>query len=139
VGRGLLPYWDEETEAAVAQPDRIGSSMSSKQIAYAATAGRQVTFLFLAAAHAITGYVVGMDDYHWLVARVQDEKILPCLIHKGSADVIELAPEATFDSETDVIKIGVTELGRGFWDFCERTYQGRTEKHPSESEREPAR
>jgi hypothetical protein len=112
---------------------RRGSMVSDKQIAQAALRGRQVTFKFLRTqpAHEIGGYVVGMDDYHWLVAivipealREGDQSVSLSLVHK-TADVINLASVATREHEDREARTALASLGQDFWDFCERNYGGR--------------
>ena len=104
--------------------------MSSKQMAYAATSGRRVSFSFLAANHQVSGYLVGMDDYHWLVACLVPGEVQTTLIHKSSADLVTISNESTLDSEHDYIKVAVQEIGRGFFAFCNRTYFGKTTTAP---------
>jgi hypothetical protein len=60
-----------------------GSSVSTKQMAYTVRDGCKVTFLF---EHlpSVSGYLVGMDGYHWKVI-TPDLDIY--LIHKASACV----------------------------------------------------
>lgn len=108
---------------------RTGSSMSSRQMAYAATAGRKVTFRFLTAHHVIHGYLVGMDDYHWLVAEIPADVpiVVTTLIHKGSADLVNISPESTLVSEPAHLRVAVEEIGRGFFTFCNKTYFGKAE------------
>jgi hypothetical protein len=60
-----------------------GSSVSTKQMAYTVRDGRKVTFLF-ENLPPVSGYLAGMDGYHWLVI-TPDLYIL--LIHKTSACV----------------------------------------------------
>ena len=113
---------------------RTGSSMSAKQIAYAATRGRQVILKFLRgekSSKSIKGYVVGADDYHWLVAEPvldysggDDHTLVTHLVAKGRVDIVTLSPDATLEDEPTVIRLAVEELGRGFRSYCARTYFG---------------
>lgn len=103
--------------------------MSSKQIAYCAVHGRPVIFRFIGRDLDITGYIVGMDDFHFLVAIPQeDDSISVQLIHKAAADVIELTNRPTLQDESPAIRVGVENVGRGFWSYCDRVYLGRNEQ-----------
>ena len=76
----------------------------------------------------IEGYLVGSDDFHWLVAHLGDT-YLPqiTLVHKGSASSITISPAPTLDDETTSYQEFVTRIGRGFWLFCDKTYLGKTD------------
>lgn len=94
--------------------------MSDRQIARAATSGRSLTFGFIGA-ESLTGYVVGMDDFHWLVAHhTETSKPTISLVHKGSAALITISPES--DLLDSGIKPFVERIGRGFFDFCTTTF-----------------
>jgi hypothetical protein len=69
--------------------------MSSKQLARTVMHGRAITFRF-PSGEDITGYLCGMDDFHWMVVTADCQKHL---IHKGSASVITLADTDSYDSE----------------------------------------
>lgn len=101
--------------------------MSDRQLARAATSGRRLTFR-LPADEAVEGYLVGSDDFHWLVAFLGDT-YLPeiTLIHKGSASRIDISPAPTLDDENPSYREFVTRIGRGFWLFCDKTYLGKTD------------
>lgn len=77
--------------------------MSTKQIATSVLGGRKVNFRTLQG--PIEGYVVGADDYHWLVAVVQGSgpKVITHLVHK-SAPLITLARQPTLDEEPGGIR-----------------------------------
>lgn len=120
---------------------RRGSDASDRQIANAAMRGRRVIFMWLATQprHEIQGYVVGMDDYHWLVAspipesdRTQGEDpITLSLVHR-TASVIKLPPQEALTSETNEVQEAVRRVGQGFWSYCENTYgpsRSRTEEN----------
>jgi hypothetical protein len=72
-----------------------GSDMSSKQLARTVLHGRAVTFRF-PSGDAVTGYLCGMDDFHWMVVTSDG---LKHLIHKGSASVITMADTPSYNSE----------------------------------------
>lgn len=112
---------------------RSGSSMSDRQIAYAAVAGRKVAFTPLTG-DSVEGYVCGADDYHWLVVTVKRYEDLPegefsitnTLVHK-SAPTVSISPVSTLADEPPVIRAAVEGVGRGFWLFCNKTYFGKDE------------
>jgi hypothetical protein len=100
--------------------------MSSRQIAHAATGGRRVTFLWLTAKHTIEGYIVGMDDFHWLVIPTDAfSDWQPVMIHKASPDITVISTESSLDSEPDHVKVAVEEIGRGFFTYCDKIFLGR--------------
>ena len=127
-------------EPKARRSERRGAAVSSKQIAKAALHGRKVTMKFLRSqpAHEVNGYVVGMDDFHWLVAsvipaylRVGDETVSLSLIHKSSADVIGLASDSTLNLEDTDTQKALTRLGGAFWSWCEENYSGRNGALPT--------
>lgn len=103
--------------------------MSAKQLAWAATRGRRISFRFLSAGYTASGYLVGMDDYHWMVAVPRgddnDPFVETTLVHKGSADLITIERDQILDAEPPAIRVSVEEIGRPFFSFCERTYLGK--------------
>lgn len=116
------------TQAAVegSQPKvRRGSFLSDKQVVEASRRGRHVTFKVLKSqpAHEVVGYVVGMDDYHWMVACPQvievvsprgEDLIKIRLVHK-SADLIELDTKNTLDSLSVEHQDAIKKIGESFW------------------------
>jgi hypothetical protein len=74
-----------------------GSSMSTKQLARTVQDGRMVTFIHQVGER--TGYLCGMDDFHWMIVTPECRTHL---IHKGSAPFIDPAPDATYRSEPNV-------------------------------------
>lgn len=114
------------------QRRRRGSDLSDKQIAHAAMRGRKVTFQYFSTqpAHELTGYIVGMDDYHWMVASVvspvsHDDLIVNTLVHKSRVDMIRLHPDSTIDKETPEVQEAIRQVGQAFWHYCEKNYAGR--------------
>ena len=73
-----------------------GSAMSTKQLAQSVAHGRMVTFH--TPVREVTGYLFGMDDYHWAVITAEGRKTL---VHKGSASLIDFADESTYDTEDE--------------------------------------
>lgn len=107
--------------------DRVGSSMSNKQVAYAATSGHKIEFQLGHGYDPIEGYVVGMDDYHWMVASPEGDTIAKSIISKGNTVALLLSPAPTLMDEPPAVRVAITEVGRGFWLFCDKTYFGKTE------------
>lgn len=105
--------------------DRTGSSMSNKQVAYAATTGHKITFVLAHGLGSREGYVVGMDDYHWLVAQPENDTIRKSIISKGNTVALDLSPAPTLVDEPPAVRVAITEVGRGFWLFCDKTYFGK--------------
>lgn len=114
---------------------RRGSEVSDKQIAQAAINGRRVTFRFLSTqpSQEVTGYVVGMDDYHWMVATVvpseerkaNEPPVFNALVHKSRVDIIRLWPVSSIDAEDEPVQTLLHQVGGAFWRYCERHYMGR--------------
>lgn len=123
-------------DTAAPRVERRGSFMSDRQIAQAAINGRRVTFRFLSSqpAHEITGYIVGMDDYHWMVASVvpeaerpnpTDPPVLNALVHKSQVDMIRLWPLSSIGDEPEPVQTLLSQIGGAFWRYCETRYTGR--------------
>lgn len=68
--------------------------MSSKQLARTVLDGKKVTFR-VANEEPVTGYLCGMDDFHWMVLTADGEQHL---IHK-TAPMISLSSVATYADE----------------------------------------
>jgi hypothetical protein len=98
-----------------------GSEMSSKQLARTVVHGRKVTFRF-PTGDPISGYLGGMDDFHWLV--VAPESGLKHLIHKGSACIITLADTHTYESEP--LRDQMEKVIGPFRRYVEEVFFGRT-------------
>lgn len=96
--------------------------MSSKQIARAAVKGQRIRFVFNANIDPIHGYVVGQDDFHWLVAHLDNNTHKITLIHKGSAALLTISPEPTLRNEDADTQAFVEKAGRGFWLWCDKNY-----------------
>lgn len=63
--------------------DRSGSAMSDKQLARTVLDGRILTFT-TSTGDIVTGYLGGMDNYHWLVVTPQKEQVL---VHKSAPKI----------------------------------------------------
>jgi hypothetical protein len=74
----------------VGQKKRLGSSVSTKQLAYAVKERRQIT-LQPAAGQPITGWLCGLDDYHYFVV---DSDGAQYLVHK-TGTVVQLHAETS--------------------------------------------
>lgn len=109
--------------------------MSDRQLARAATSGRSLTVHFLND-EPLTGYLVGSDDFHWLVAHIPHEHAKPqvTLVHKGSAPRIDISPHPTLENEAPDYQAFAYQIGAGFWSYCDENYLGKT---PSASTSQP--
>lgn len=130
----IAPKASEEREDRRGRRQQQGSQLTDKQIGKAAAYGRKITCRFFAqTAHEVTGYVVGMDDYHWMIATVipestrtdKDEPISLMLVHKSRVDVTVLHTESTLDNEDSEAQVAITQVGQKFWTYCENHYNGR--------------
>jgi hypothetical protein len=99
----------------------MGSQVSTKQIAWAAVNGRLVKFSTTVGDQA--GYVIGQDDFHWVIATVPQSSTAhqTALIHKGSAAVVTITDQL-LDSEPDPIVSSITMAGSAFWSYCRSTF-----------------
>lgn len=103
--------------------------MSNKEIVRAATEGRKVVFRFFSAQpyHEVSGYIVGMDDYHWRIAsplprgdRDATTSVAILLVHKARPDVIEVGAINQLGLEDLVVQDETRKIGGAFWRHCER-------------------
>lgn len=109
---------------------RRGSFLSDKQVTDASRRGRQVTFKILKSqpGHEVTGYVVGKDDYHWmvacprLVAEAGEDTVTIQLVHK-SADLIVLDPKETLSDLIPEIRDAIKKIGEPFWAAQDRNQE----------------
>ena len=99
--------------------------MSSKQLAKTVVEGRMVTFWFTTTLEPITGYLCGMDDFHWMVVTPHDEKHL---VHKSAA-LVDLHTESTYGDE--IMRPLLDDVVQPFRGWVERTFFG--VKSPSQS------
>lgn len=90
--------------------------MSAKQISRAAIDQRKLAFNLVAQPARVTGYVVGMDDYHWLVSTGSDGL---SLVHKGSAVTVEFLPAFLAD-EDQPYQTYTKQIGEPFWASLQR-------------------
>lgn len=112
--------------------------MSDRQLARAATSGRRLTFHFLGG-EPLYGYLVGSDDFHWLVAHTENNQFQVTLVHKASSPRIAISPHSTLANEDPDYQGFVKQIGEGFWRFCDETYFGKTpSKSASKPRQEPA-
>lgn len=98
--------------------------MSDRQLGRAAVEHRRL--IFHPADHeSIPGYLVGMDDFHWLVATPAsdvDKHHLTVLIHK-SCPLVAFS-HVFLDEESEDVQLWVKQVGKGFWEHCKTTYLG---------------
>jgi hypothetical protein len=96
---------------------RLGSSMSDKQMARAAVEGRKIIFC-TGVLTPMEGYVVGMDDYHWLIAAPSEGErgVQTTLVHKSCPLVTFTADLLSGEIDEDREKI--QSIGHSFWRYC---------------------
>jgi hypothetical protein len=105
--------------------------MSSKQLARTVIDGRQLTFTPLVG-NPITGYLCGMDDFHWMVVTATGTKHL---VHKASAPVIDFSDLATYQDEP--LRDSLDGVVGPFRRFVEAEFFGRATA-PASTERASA-
>ena len=101
-----------------AQDRSLGSSVSTKQIAWAAANGRLVDFQTTVGQQR--GYVIGQDDFHWIIASPTDDGHVVRLVHKGSAPVVTIT-STTIEQEPEASKASITLAGGAFWAYCRKS------------------
>lgn len=99
--------------------------MSDKQIARAAVAGQRLIFRTVAFT-PMDGYVVGTDDYHWLIASPGErgEPVEITLVHK-TCPLVSFTDTYLAD-EPDADRKEIQRIGHLFWENCVRTGLVRT-------------
>ncbi len=110
--------------------------MSTKQMAQAAVKGRTVR-VHIPGTETLHGYLVGMDDFHWLVAEpdldVQGKAVVAThLVHK-SAPRIMIDSTSLLSEEPDVIQAAIQEIGGSFFAYCANKILNRPSKSTQES------
>lgn len=97
---------------------KSGSFMSDKQMARAAVQGQCLVFR-TGVEMPVKGYVVGMDDFHWLIATPSNprEPVMTTLVHK-SCPLVSFTPVHLEDEDEDDRRI-IQETGLAFWSFCQ--------------------
>jgi len=97
--------------------------MSDKQVGRAAYERRKMAFQTVV--ETIRGYVVGVDDFHWLVAVPQignGREAHLVLVHK-TCPVVDFT-EVFLEMEPVDSKTFIQKVGTAFWDLCGRAYLG---------------
>lgn len=107
----------------------MGASVSTKQLARAAAEGRKITFTTSApASEQITGYLVGMDDYHFFVAAPVSgrSEVDMVFVHK-SAPFFKIGRHPMLDTEPEAIRADVENIGGHFIRRCRNEVTGRSD------------
>lgn len=104
---------------------RRGAVMSLKQIGRAAAEERKIAF------HTgtldISGYVVGSDDFHWMVAATHPEYgVYTALVHKSCPVVVFTS--STVRDESEESQETIRGIGAPFWKYCRETFMGPLKK-----------
>ncbi len=110
--------------------------MSTKQMAQAAVKGRTVR-VHIPGIPVLHGYLVGMDDFHWLIAEAEivdngEVVVSTHLIHK-TAPRIMIDHTAPLSEESDAIQAAIQEIGGSFFDHCAQKILSRPTKSTQES------
>lgn len=103
---------------------KTGSAMSDRQVGRAAVEQRKLRFHGTSAHLTRDGYLVGMDDFHWLIAVPDMASGYLTLVHK-TCPLVDFLPVFLDDEEKDV-QVWVEQVGKGFWEHCKTAYLGRT-------------
>lgn len=104
--------------SAVKMAKKSGSGMSDKQMARAAVEGRRLIFRTVAFT-PLDGYLVGMDDFHWLIAspgELDHEPVFTTLVHK-TCPLVSFTDTFLAD-EPEEERMEIQRIGRPFWEFC---------------------
>ncbi len=112
---------------------RQGSSMSDKQIGRAAYDRRKMSFQ--TTVETVRGYVVGADDFHWLVAVPQignGRESHLTLVHK-TCPLVDFM-EVFLEMETEESRTFIQKVGTPFWEYCGRAYRGLSATNDEEPE-----
>lgn len=101
--------------------------MSTKQIQWAVVEGRKVTFHPGYGLEPVSGYVVAMDDFHWLVAAptTTSGEIMTTMVHKRSP-VVVISREPTLDGEEAADRVAIAVMGEKFVEYCRQSLQRKT-------------
>lgn len=99
-----------------------GAHLSNKQIARAAVDGKIVTFFSAPESILARGYVVGMDDYHWMVYTSSGDI---ALVHK-SAPMVKISEIGPPDEIHKAARVG-----ESFWAYCRENILGIGMEKPS--------
>lgn len=91
-------------------------------MARAATSGRSLAFFSVGTVMPLEGYLVGSDDFHWLVVHSEEDGYPVSLVHKGSTTRITISPKPTLYAEPTEYQDRVRQIGTGFWEYCDKTY-----------------
>lgn len=84
----------EQTGTAVrSSRTRRGSTQSDRQIAFAVRDGKMVT-VTISTGEKVTGYVFGVDDFHWLIITPHVETLM---VHKSAPSVL-IHQKSTLDA-----------------------------------------
>lgn len=97
--------------SAQAVRGKRGSAASDKQIAFAVRDGHPVQVRLANGEHLVTlGYVIGVDDYHWVVI---DHDLCTHLVHK-SAPCVTILSHLSLDQDSHPNVSAIREAAAGF-------------------------
>lgn len=95
---------------------------SSKHVAWAAVNRRLVRFSTTVGEQ--TGYVIGQDDFHWVIATIPPtgNSFATALVHKGQTAIVTITDQVLEEFESDQIASAITMAGSPFWAHCRKVY-----------------
>lgn len=121
--------------------------MSDRQMARAAVDGRLITFIqeldrYEESGRSISGFLVGADDYHWMIVPEVSIANIPSpeqedwdadviLVHKSCAFVM-ISSSIRLSDRHSRIQERVSRVGQRFWDHCKQVHLGYTATTPQE-------
>jgi hypothetical protein len=95
----------------------VGSELSRRQLGRAAVDGRAITF-FLTRDWSISGYLVGMDDFHWFIVDLEQGSTL--LLHKGLIPCLAINSDPTLQGSPHEAR--VMAVGSKFLNYCAESF-----------------
>lgn len=104
---------------------RPRSAMTDKQMGRAAAEGRRMRFVTGVVTYE--GYLVGADDFHWMVAVPASSATTAdfvVMVHK-SCPSVEIST-ILLDEQPSATRQFVERIGHAYWAYCKKTYLGHT-------------
>lgn len=113
---------------------KTGSGMSDRQMARAAVDGRLITFIQQLRMDwdepnaALSGFLVGMDDYHWMIVpdSVNKSEDLPVILVHKSCPFVMISRDVFLGDQPEPFRAAVRKIGSGFWSHCRQEHLGYT-------------
>lgn len=97
--------------------------MSTKQMARAA-ADERLVIVWFSDTETLRGFLVGMDDFHWLLAHVEGRSVCTTLVHK-TAPRIQIGRKTLDDLGYEAHLVDeIRSIGQSFFNYCRTTILG---------------